>query len=95
VTVPTSWRYWEVLGEFFAARAEDIDDGLVEDGPYGRLQLVEAKGLTPVSIATLGEILGAGTYDQLVEPISEGPAAESEEAGLLTIPTGFRDALAS
>ena len=83
-----------MLGEFFAARAEDIDDGLVEHGPYGRLRLVEAKGLTPVSLATLGEILGAGTYDQLVEPISEGPAAESEEAGLLTIPTGFRDALA-
>ena len=42
----------------------------------------------------MGEILGAGAYDQLVEPISEGPAAESEEAGVLTIPIGLRDALA-
>src|SRR5215212_2348569 len=42
----------------------------------------------------MGEILGAGAYDQLVEPISEGPAAESEEAGVVTIPTGLRDALA-
>ena len=83
-----------MLGEFFAARAEDIDDHLVADGPFGRLQTVEAKGLTPVSLATLGEILGVGTYDELVERTSEGRGAENEESGLLTVPTEFRDALA-
>jgi hypothetical protein len=83
-----------VLGEFFAARSEDLDDVLVEEGPYGRLATVEAKGLTEVSIATLGEILGVGTHDELVERIGEGPQAESEEAGVLTIPTELRDVLA-
>jgi hypothetical protein len=83
-----------VLGEFFAARSEDLDEALVEEGPYGRLSTVEAKGLTEVSLATLGEILGVGGYDQLVERIGEGPQAESEEAGVLTIPTELRDALA-
>lgn len=83
-----------MLGEFFAARAEDIDDVLVADGPYGRLQTVEAKGLTEVSLATLGETMGAGTYEDLVDPIAEGPQTESGEAGVLTIPTKLRDALA-
>src|SRR5205814_784858 len=83
-----------MLGEFFAARSEDLDDVLVEEGPYGRLSTVEAKGLTEVSLATLGEILGVGGYDQLVERIGEGPQAESEEAGVLTIPTQLRDVLA-
>ena len=35
-----------------------------------------------------------GRYDQLLERIGEGPQAESEEAGVLTIPTELRDALA-
>jgi len=83
-----------LLGEFFAARSEDLDEALVEEGPYGRLSTVEAKGLTEVSLATLGEILGVGAYDELVERIGEGAEAESEEAGLLTIPTELRDALA-
>jgi len=83
-----------LLGEFFAARSEDLDEALVEEGPYGRLSTVEAKGLTEVSLATLGEFLGVGAYDELVERIGEGPEAESEEAGLLTIPTELRDALA-
>jgi hypothetical protein len=61
-----------VLGEFFAARSEDLDEALVEEGPYGRLSTVEAKGLTEVSLATLGEILGVGTYDELVGRIGEG-----------------------
>ena len=82
-----------MLGEFFSARAEDIDDALVEGGPYGRLRTVEAKGLTEVSLATLGEILGVGTYDDLVGRIAEGPQAKSGEAGVLTIPIAFRDRL--
>jgi hypothetical protein len=81
-----------VLGEFFAARPEDIDEALVANGPYGRLTTVEAKGLSEVSLATLGEILGVGTYDDLVNRIAEGPQAESGEAGVLTIPSNLRDA---
>jgi hypothetical protein len=84
-----------VLGEFFAARPEDIDDRLVEDGPFERLPTVEAKSLSEVTFATLGEILGVGAYDDLVERAGEGPQSESGEAGILTIPTEIRDALAT
>ena len=84
-----------MLGEFFAARAEDIDEDLVADGPYGRLPTVEAKGLTEVTIATLGEILGAGGYDSLVGRAAEGREAEGGEAGLLTVPSEIRHALAT
>ena len=84
-----------MLGEFFAARPEDIDDVLVEEGPHGRLPAVAAKGLTPVSLAKLSEIIGAGAYDALIGRIAEGHRqAESGEAGLLTIPTELRDGLA-
>jgi hypothetical protein len=44
-----------MVGEFFAARADDIDRQLVANGPYGRFSTVEANGLTEVTIATLGE----------------------------------------
>lgn len=84
-----------MLGEFFSARAEDINDALLTLGPYGRFHTVEGKGLTEVSLATLGEILGVGTYDDLVGRIGEGAQAKSGEAGVLTIPTAFRDTLAS
>ncbi len=84
----------DVLGEFFAAAAEDIGGVLVADGPSGRLQTVEAKGLTEVSLARLGEIIGVGAYEDLVNRIAEGPQTETGEAGVLTIPTEIRDALA-
>jgi len=84
-----------MLGEFFAADPADIDDALVDDGPFGRYATVEAKTLDPVSISTLGEILGVGSYDDLVEEVSDGPEAASGEAGLFTIPSRMRDALAA
>jgi len=83
-----------VLGEFFAADSADLDDTLVEDGPAGRYPIVEAKTIDSVSISTLGEILGVGPYDDLIDEVSEGPAAESGDAGVFTIPPRMRDALA-
>lgn len=84
-----------MLGEFFAASADEIDDALVEDGPHGRLPTVEAKGLSEVNLATLGEILGVGTYEDLVERAAIGRDSSSGEAGVLTVPSELRDALAS
>src|SRR4051812_26268966 len=54
-----------VLGEFFAARKDEIDDAVLK-APYERLETVEAKGLTDINLARLGEILDLGTYDNLV-----------------------------
>lgn len=89
-----------MLGEFFAARADDLDESLFAGGPHGRLPTVEANGLTEVTIATLGQILGAGSYDDLVRRTSEGPEAEWREGedgdtGVLLIPREIRDALAT
>jgi hypothetical protein len=82
-----------VLGEFFAARRDEIDDRLVEEGPHGRFPIVEAK-VSHVAIATLGEILGAGTYDELALAM-EGRGAESGEAALFRVPSQVRDRLAA
>jgi hypothetical protein len=57
--------------------------------------MVEAKSVDPVSISTLGEILGIGSYDDLIDEVSEGPEAASGEAGLFIVPTRMRDALAT
>lgn len=51
--------------------------------------------MTEINLATLGEIMGVGTYDDLVESTGEGRQTESGEAGLLTVPRELRDALAS
>jgi hypothetical protein len=83
-----------MLGAFFAARTEDLDDRLVEEGPFERLPTIEAKNLSEVTFATLGEIVGVGTYDDLVERATKGPQAESGEAGVLSVPSEIRDALA-
>ena len=82
-----------VLGEFFAARESEIDDELLE-APYERLQTVEAKGLTDVNLARLGEILELGTYDDLVDQFPLTGPADNDEVGLFRLPRDFRDALA-
>jgi hypothetical protein len=75
---------------------EDLDDSLIDEGPYRRLPTVEAKGLSSVTIATLGEILGAGSYDDLEDRAAREPeGGTNEEAGVFTVPTEIRDALAS
>jgi hypothetical protein len=85
-----------VLGEFFAARPEDLDDELIDHGPFERLRTVEAKGLSSITIATLGEILGAGSYDDLEQRSAEGPeGGTNEDAGVFGVPTEIRDALAA
>jgi hypothetical protein len=84
-----------VLGEFFAADPADVNSDLLDEGPAGRYPSVEAKTVDPVSISTLGEILGVGSYDELIDEVSEGPEAASGEAGLFTIPLKMRDALAA
>jgi hypothetical protein len=82
-----------MLGEFFAASAADVDEGLVEIGPHGRFATVAANGLSHVPIARLGELLGAGAYDVLVREVDAQPST-SGEAVLFRIPRSIRDALA-
>ena len=83
-----------MLGMFFPARVEEVES-LVEAGPARTPEVVEAKGLSEVSLSTLGEIMQVGSYDDLVVHIGDGPQDQSGEAGILPLPDAFRDALAS
>ncbi len=56
-----------MLGEFFAARSDEIDERLVDEGPYKRMPTAEAKGLSEVTLAKLGQVMGVGAYGDLVE----------------------------
>jgi hypothetical protein len=84
-----------VLGEFFAARLDDIDDAVLEGGPMNRFETVEAKTVSSVSIATLGEVLGIGTYEDVFDLVDQGRLADHGEAGIDVVPDSLRDALAS
>lgn len=83
-----------MLGELFAAKPEDLDETLAAEGPYGRLPALEVNGLSEVSLATLGEILGVGAYEELVGRISAGPLSRNGDSGILAIPSELRDGLA-
>ena len=77
---------------FFAAHIDDIDDELVEDGPHGRYASVEVKMMDPVKVATLGTIVGAGSYDDLVDKMTDSARdAASGECGLFPVPDAIRD----
>ena len=82
-----------MLGEFFAARESEIDDELLE-APFERLQTVEAKGLTDINLATPGEILGIGSYEDLVDQFTATGPADNDDVGLFRLPHDLRDALA-
>jgi hypothetical protein len=50
-----------MIGEYFAARPEEIDEELVELGPEGRFEIVSAKTHSTVTTGTLREALAAAT----------------------------------
>src|SRR5919199_6089540 len=85
-----------MLGEFFAAREDELDEQLLEDGPSERdLEFVEAKALSEVTFATLAEILGLGAYDDLVDRFVDVEWPKSTpEVGAYRLPLEFRNALA-
>jgi hypothetical protein len=86
-----------VLGELFLAGRDDLDQELIGSGPSGRRACVAAKGLTPVSIATLGELLGVGSYEEILgQAGAEHYEAESGVSGVWDVPDGLgRGLLAS
>ncbi len=85
-----------MLGEFFAAREDEIDAELVEEGPFERFESVEAKTVSSVSIATLGEILGAGAYDELFDRADEDARQNAGgEAGIDAVLPEIQRALAA
>ena len=82
-----------MIGEYFAARPDEIDEEIVELGPEARFETVSAKTYSSVT-GTLGEILKVGDSEQLTAQTETDWYAESGECGIDAIPTALRDALA-
>jgi hypothetical protein len=84
-----------MLGEFFAAREDEIDATLVAEGAFERFETIEAKTINSVSIATLGEIVGAGTYDELLDRADEEARQSGDgHSGIDTVLPEVQQALA-
>jgi hypothetical protein len=81
-----------VIGEYFAARPDEIDEELVELGPHARFESISAKTHSSVTTATLGEILGLGDSEDLITQTETDWYGESGESGVDAIPTALRDA---
>jgi hypothetical protein len=84
-----------MIGEYFAARPDEIDEELVELGPEGRFEIVSAKTHSTVTTGTLGEILDVGNSEELSAQAETDWYGESGEYGIDAIPTALRDALAA
>ena len=84
-----------MIGEYFAARPDEIDEQVVELGPEGRFEFVSAKTHSSVTTGTLGEILGVGDSDDVMAQTETDWYGESGECGVEAVPTSIRDALAA
>ena len=79
---------------FFAARADQITEAVVEHGPGPEFSAVEAKMMSPVEVASLGEIVGAGSYEQLIALISTSEReGRNGTTGLYFVPGDIGDGL--
>jgi hypothetical protein len=82
-----------MLGEFFLGD-DELDPVLIAAGPSGRVPCVSAKGLTPVSVASLAALLGVGSREEvLVACGSRHHESESGESGVWDVPPAVAGAL--
>jgi hypothetical protein len=84
-----------VIGEYFAARPDEVDENLLELGPAERFDVVPAKTHSAVTTGTLGEILGVGDSDELTAQAETDWYGDSGEYGIDAVPSAIRDALAA
>lgn len=83
-----------MLGEFFLSTDDQLEPLLIESGPHGRLPCVRASGLTPVNIASLGELLGVASQEEILR-ICGNRHHESQggESGVWDVPSAVAVAL--
>ena len=80
----------------FKAAEHEVDADLVNSGPGPSFGGVEAKALTPIELATLGELLGLGGYDELADPMFDSArGGDSGECGVFRVLDSIRDGLAA
>jgi hypothetical protein len=84
-----------MIGEYFAARPDEIDEELIEFGPERRCEIVSAKTHSAVTTGTLGEILDVGDSEELTAQAETAWYGQSGEYGVDAIPAALRDALAA
>jgi hypothetical protein len=60
------------LEGFFAARDDEIDRAVVEEGPHGRVVGFAARNIDEVDLAALGEILDADNHGELMGRMQDG-----------------------
>lgn len=83
-----------MLGEFFCCDVDEIDDSLLTTGPGSAHPGVAANGLSPVDIAKLGEILGVGTYRDVLDLTARvHRESASGESGVYDVPESLLAAL--
>ena len=83
-----------MLGEFFLSTDDLLEPPLIESGPHGRVPCVGANGLTPVSIASLGQLLGAATYEDVLRVCGDRHhESESGESGVWDVPSAVAQSL--
>ena len=77
-----------MLGEFFFSDLDAIDEALLATGPDRGQPSVVANGLSPVDIARLGELLGAGTYRDMLDRTAQvHRESASGESGIYDSPS--------
>ena len=80
----------------FKAADDEVGADVVDLGPGPSFAGVEARGLTPIEMATLGEVLGVAAYDDLADPMfAEERGGQSGECGVFPVLDSIRDALAA
>lgn len=83
-----------MLGELFLSTDDGLESLLIESGPEGRVPCVSAKGLTPVSIAALGELLAVAGRDEVLRQCgNQHRESESGESGVWDVPASVVEAL--
>ena len=84
-----------MLGEFFFYDLDEVDNSLLATGPGSGHPSVAANGLSPVDIAKLGEILGVGTYRDVLDRTAQvHRESASGESGIYDVPEPLVAALA-
>lgn len=83
-----------MLGAFFLWDGSRLEPVLTGKGPSGLVPSVDVKGLTPVNIARLGDLLGVASYDAVIAQCGrKHRESDTRQSGVWQIPAAVGGAL--